>query len=209
MTKRTYHHLLVAIAIFFCGYSCSGSDPFALKAGGSFLWLSTVYLIGGYLRLYAPCKWKPTTCFSLAICLAFASCLRQLASVFIGFRIPGDRFGLISYTSPFTLVVAIMIFIGCVNMTYNEKAARFLKAISATTFGVYLIHVQPFVWIHVWCGKLREITISSIPELLIFVGVFSLVAFCGLSLLEYLRIQIFKWIGVNRMIEKIDTILKR
>jgi len=210
MTKREFQHFLIAIGIFICGYSiCSPKDLFGIRNGYSFPWLCIVYLMGAYLRIYPPRKIKPSVCFSLAALIAFATCLRQLVSIIIGFRIPGDRFATISYVSPFTLGVAIMIFLGCINMKIGEKTGRFLKTITATTFGIYLIHAQPFVWENILRAPLQNIKINTTPQFLIVVFSISILAFIGFALLEYCRLRLFAKIGIDNLIRKIDDYIKR
>lgn len=156
MSRREFHHLFTVIAIFICGYSIYSGDLFSLRRGYSFPWLCIVYLIGAYIRIFNPCHWNTSTCFVSAVVVAFITCLRQLISLLIGWRIPGDRFCLVSYVSASTLCIAILIFLGCLKLEIGEKTSRFLKTVSTTTFGIYLIHVQPYVWKNVWHEKFHQ-----------------------------------------------------
>lgn len=209
MTQREFQHLLFAIGIFICGYSIYSGDLFSMRAGYSFPWLCIVYLMGAYLRIYPIRKLNPVFCFSLAGIIAFVVCLRQLLSILIGFRIPGDRFALISYVSPFTLCIAIMIFLGCINMRIGDKGSRFLKTVAATTFGIYLIHVQPFVWRNVWHANLHNIKVDSSIELVVLVLFISSITFICFAVLEHCRLKLFSLIGIDGLIRKIDNHIKR
>ncbi len=209
MTKREFQHLLVAIGIFICGYSLCSGDRFSMRYGYSFPWLCIVYLMGAYLRIYPPRKLKPRFCFSMAFLIAFIACLRQLLPILIGVRIPGDRFVIISYVSPFTLGVAIMIFLGCLNMTIGDKVGRFLKTTAATTFGIYLIHVQPFVWQNIWHTNLHKIKVDSPIELVSLVLIISIVTFVGFATLEHCRLKLFAVLGIDNLIQKVDTFIRR
>ena len=208
MTKLEFQHLLVVIGVFICGYSIYSTDLFSMRRGYSFPWLCIVYIIGAYLRIYPPRKLSSVVCFSIAALIAFITCFRQFVSAIIGFRIPGDRFCLISYVSPFTLAIAIMIFIGCINMMFSDKMSRFLKTVATTTFGVYLIHVQPFVWKNVWMAKFHSIEVGSVSGLFLIVFLFSVGTFVGLSLLEYCRLLMFSKIGIDKLICKIDDYMQ-
>lgn len=209
LEKREFHHLLAAIAIFLCGYSCLGrGDQFRMCYGYSFVWLCVVYIIGAYIKLYNPITIPPKTCFCLAGAIAFASSFREFLSALFSYEIPGSQFSTISYTSPFTLAVAIFIFMGCLNLTFSERTANLLKKISATTFGIYLIHSQPFVW-DVWRYEFHKIKVTSIGNLLLLVSSFSFIAFVSFSLMEHLRLKVFERLGINRLINKIDNILPR
>ena len=210
ITKRELHHLLVAIAIFLCGYSCLGcGDQFQMHSGYSFGWLCVVYVIGAYIRIYSPLKMSPPKCFCVAGVIAFVCCFRQLLSIVISYRIPGDRFCLSAYTSPFTLAIALFIFIGCLNLSFSERIARFLKTAAATTFGIYLIHVQPFVWKNIWHFHLHQIQVGSISKLIVLVTSLSLLTFIAFAIVEHIRLKVFDRLGINRLIGKIDLLFPR
>lgn len=209
MSRKEFHHLFAAVAIFICGYSIYSGDLFSLRRGYSFPWLSIVYVIGAYIRLFNPCQWSASTCFMSAGGIAFITCLRQFISILIGYRIPGDRFCIVSYVSASTLCIAILIFLGCLKIDVGAKVGGLFKNVAATTFGIYLIHVQPFVWNCVWYEKLHQIKITNVSQMIVVVFGIATATFIVFSIFEYLRIKMFKKFGVDCLVAKIDNIIKR
>lgn len=209
MSKQEYNRFLAAVLIFMCGYTNLGVDPFGLSGGYSFLWLAVVYLFGAYIKRYSPIRIGSAKCFAIAMFFAFLPCLRQLFSLILGFRIPGDRFSFVAYPSVFTLFVAVFVFIGCLNLKYGAKVSRLARVVASTTFGVYLIHVQPFVWHNVWYATLEKIEVSTIP---FYIGVtigLSVMTFVILSAIEFVRLKLFDVLKVPQMLLKIDKVLPR
>lgn len=205
MSRKDFHRLFVAIAIFIGGYSVWG-DQFHLLYGLSFPWLCIVYIVGSYIRVYNPCRWKASTCFMAAGSVALITCLRQFLSLLMGYRIPGDRFCLFSHLSIFTLSIAVLLFLGCLKLSFDVRASRFLKMGASATFGVYLIHTQPFVWENVWRKNFHQITIESSLQLMGIVLGFSAVCLFFLLILEHCRLKVFEKLRVNRIGEKIDEL---
>lgn len=210
ISKKEFNRLLVAMLVFMGVYSWSGKDVFNLKEGYSFVWLLSMYLVGGYIRLYNPIAMRPAKCFVIALGFAFLPCIRQLLSILVGFRIPGDRFLLASYVSPFTIGVAVFIFVGCLQLkVHNKRVSNLISAVSATTFGVYLIHVQRFVWSSIWLPSMHKIetqTIGMYVACSLFVPV---IAFVIMASVEYIRLKLFEKLGVNKVLSRIDEILPR
>lgn len=192
-----------------CGYTNLGVDPFRLAGGYSFLWLAVVYLFGAYIKRYNPIRMASIKCFGIAIIMAFLPCLRQLLSFLIGIRIPGDRFHLISYPSIFTLFVAVFIFAGCINLRIGGRATKVVQVVSSTTFGIYLIHVQPFVWQNVWQATLGKIEVSTIPSYIGLTIGLSVATFVVFSTMEFVRLKLFDLLRVPQVITKIDGLLPR
>lgn len=210
MSKLEYDRLLIVIIIFMCGYENLKVDPFKLAHGYSFLWLAMVYLFGAYIRLYNPIRLGSLRCFVLAGIVAFIPSIRQLLAVVVGHRIPGDSIYLVGYVSVFTLAVAILIFVGCLSLRVkNDKTAYFIKSISVTTFGVYLIHVQPFVWDNIWRANLRKIAPLGVGEYLVILLSLTIAVFAILTVLELLRLKLFQMLRINLLLERVDVILPR
>lgn len=145
MTKREFQYAISAIFILACMTSLFEGDICYLGQGYSFAWLTILYVAGGYLRLYQPIGWRSSTCFIVAFISVLLGFSLGLLFEATGFHHPGEKIRLaISYVSPFTVIEAICIFVGCQHLKINARVAKFWKMLSISTFGVYLIHVQPF-----------------------------------------------------------------
>jgi len=211
LEKKEIRRLLVAFGIFICIYSCLGvgHDRFLVKGGYSFLWLAIVYVFGAYIRLYWQKHIHARWYIGGAIALVFICNVRQMISIFVGFRIPGDRFGIVSYVSPFTFSLACIIFLWCLSLEIkSDRICSILKKTSALTFGIYLIHVHPVVW-GIWCTHFKSIQINSVSTFVVFVVGTSIAVYSILCVIEYIRYRLFQKLGIERVVNVVDKILPR
>lgn len=201
LDANEFRRVFIAIFVFLSGYSvlCSGrngGDHFQMHHGFSFAWLAVVYVIGGYIRRFdGHIKFKPMICFAMAFALvALSAVVRLLISAFLP-KVAGSIM-LCSYTSPFVLAASILVFVGCINMRFANGASTWLKPVAATSFGVYLIHVQPYVFDNVWYRYLSKIEVSSAVYLVPVILGIGLCAFLAFVALEHLRLCLFRRIGL-------------
>ena len=110
--------------------------------GYSFEWLLVLYLVGAYIRLYNPLCMTNTMLFACIVVCAVISGWGPLLLRNGVVHLPREL-GFRDYTSPFTVVIALCIFVLCLKIQIAPKRTRRLVGIlSSTTLGVYLIHGQ-------------------------------------------------------------------
>lgn len=178
------------------------TDPFKLGMGYSFVWLLVSYFIGAYIKKYGLFKKVKSRWIFLVICLCFLLtwCFKLffVKYPFLTF----DFFGpdlLISYNSFTILFASIGFLILFSRLKINNKYfRRFVKRLAPVTFGVYIIHVQSWVWKLFINQKFSSIINydSVIMVLLVLFFVFMLYMLC--SFLEMIRIWLFKKIKIYR-----------
>ncbi len=139
------------------------------------LWFVVLYMIASYIKLYYKDKftWKKSLIIGSSIygaCLIFC-CIMN----FIGTKIP--KIG--SYDTYFMgmeklpiLCASIFIFLGFKGM--NIKTNKFINFISASTFGVYLIHDNKIVRTLLWKKWLKNSSMAN-SNLLIIHAIFSVI----------------------------------
>lgn len=204
MSKCEFRWLLVAILIFVSFYSCVGAESARLSGGYSFSWLAMVYIFGAYIRRFCNKKVSSFKCFLIALALGL---IPTTVSVF-RLRSWSNILSLSTYLSPFTLGVAIFIFVGCINLTIcKHNVSVVLKMLASASFGVYLIHSQPYFFTNVFQSGLRKVQVDNIPSYLIAVVAFSLLSFMISAFLELLRIKLFEKMKVAKVLERADAFL--
>ncbi len=193
VSKKTLQQTLLAVFIMVCMTSLIEGDICYFGYGYSFAWLSVLYVAGGYLRLYQPISWKSGTCFIVAFISVSLGFLLGILFDALGFHHPGEKIRLaVSYVSPFTVFEAICIFVGCQHLKiHNDRVAKFWKMLSISTFGVYLIHVQPFFFKKVWPQFLGRALPDSVWKLVPIEIFLALAIYIGCTFLELLRIKLF------------------
>ena len=95
------------------------------------------------------------------------------------------------YTSPFTVAIAICIFMICLKVRLcSNRLCRLVSTLSATTLGVYLIHVQPVCFRHFgpFC---KRFGVFGLWSYLATIVSWSLAFYFGCTLLDYLRLRLF------------------
>ena len=146
------------------------TDAFLLHDGYSPLWLFVMYLLGIYLRKYdllarlKPWKWALIYVF----CVLFAWAPR-MAALWLRPSLWGDCYGnlAIEYTSP-TMVLAAVALLGVFSqLRLPQGLQRPVRALSACSFGVYLLHAHPLVF-RLWLtDRFAGLGSVSTPELIL------------------------------------------
>lgn len=167
-----------------------------LNEGFSFLWLFVLYLVGALLsRLDLKKMNKPILLF----CLYLVSVvLTAILKIYIG-----DAW--LTYSSPTIFICALCLFLIFVNLDLDKVNIN-LRLIGSLTLGVYLIHIQAYVYQHLLLEKFSFIgkyEFYIIPICVLFV---SFIVYIFLLLIDYGRYKLFKIIKVN---EKIDAFFEK
>lgn len=102
---------------------------------------------------------------------------------------------------------AEIIFLGCLRIRIrNLYAARAISVLASATFGVYLIHMQPFVRDVIWFPTMKSISSSGTLKFMGKTFVVALSVFFLSSVLDLLRDRIFDWIKIKRLLALVDSI---
>lgn len=196
--KKGHKFLLGAIGLFVCVYSVlpSGGDTLSLYRGYSVIWVTIVYVVGGLIRIL----WKnqlPIWSLSLGV-VGFWG-----ATIVLQYALPAKPSSAVcSYTSPLTFGMAILVFLLCLRVPVKGiRVRRFVETLSLCSFGIYLIHVQPYFWVNVWKRYLANVHLTSCVEYLLLVFLLSAVFTMVFMFMEWSRQQLFRRMGIRRCLE--------
>ncbi len=175
-------------------------DMFATDAGYSPLWLIVMYCVGAYIRRYEK-EWKTWSSGRWF-------CIFALASVFNGLSVPAMRWckahlftlptqnGLfISYLSPSILLAAVAIFL-CVLKLRLQRGKRVITGLGSLTFGIYIIHMQPFVRELFFEQNFADAASQPWYTVLARLFGFTIVMFAACAVLDWIRKQLFHLLRV-------------
>jgi len=193
-------------------------DVFGLLHGFSVVWLMCCYIIGASLRkildnlkLDLLKKIQNAVPFLLIILLSAIAALTAIRC----FTPIGSQPHLLllydSYLSPFIVIYSVLLLIFFsgikVTTTYCKKTINFF---SPLTFGVYLIHTHPLVWKRIFEDNVKiHISTQFLPVLLFKIFTYSLIIFFVCALFDYIRKNIFDWLGVESLCKKIISIVEK
>ena len=140
--------------IFFSAYATIaanlGGDPFDEKEGYSVLWLCILYFFGAAVKKY---HWdefiwrkkKKKIIIISSMCVIFTGLWYLIVKVIMN-NIMGWSWGeriFMSYTSPTIFILSFCLLIIFSKLQFSVSAINMVKFFAPTTFGVYLLHMQP------------------------------------------------------------------
>ena len=180
-----------------------------LGMGYNILWLAMLYVVGAYIKLYPV---GISTPFLLLISV-FCTIIPLLIFVL------GVSYAVFSYTALHTVIYAISLFVLFTRINISSRfVQKIISCFASVSFSVYLIHCHP------WISKLL---FAKMPGLYFsmdypwwFSLVFGVVLYLAASIVDFIRISIFRlcrvnkvsdWVagGIERMVKKLMPKLKR
>lgn len=191
------------------------SFGFDIYDGKRVTWFIVLYFIASYVRKYIETSKIPSRkCFVVYL----VSCSLQLL-VWIIIYLAGNALDLNNqvlqyacdyyyfYGSCFTVFSATMLFLSFLGLKINStKISKCIIAIAPLTFGVYLIHDNPYLREFIW-KSIKELSETNLYTVL-YSLTFCLTIFVVCLLLDYLRSLLFmplykssRW---KMMIKRID-----
>ncbi len=185
-------------------------DFMALCNGYSTLWLSFLYIIGAYIKKYKPennkCK-RYLVGYAVCIIISFISFVAiSLLTHKVYGQIKGNLL-FIRYVSPFILISAIslLMFFSSIKIR-NKILVKIIKLAAPSTLGVYIIHEYPLC--RYILGKLEVFAAYPVIGMVLSViaAVFAVYIIC--TLIDILRIQLFKILKINELSMKIYTLFR-
>lgn len=218
LSRRQFHLLFAALFLIFgvIPVGSLGYDVMRISGGSHFSWMIVLYLIGGYFRMHAPPTKTSSNCWLLRYFL--------FAGVHLAYQFFVSVIGLSNYNtllltnlSPLVLGEAICLFLFCKDAFRNICADGFIgkliRFISPGVYSVYIIHVHPLVfWNEGIIGLFRSWDHLGIGAVFGALILTSVAVFAVCILLDFLRQQLFRTIGINRIAErwsdKLETLVR-
>lgn len=191
MTEKQHRNLLFLIGFF---YVLLGSVPKFHINFNYVTWFCIIYFIGSYIRLYPP-KIIENKTFrtSLFFSSVFLSCLSILIFNYISYKygMKLQYFLLIDSNKILAVFTAISSFI---YFKYLKiPSSKFINIISATTFGVFLIHANSDAmrqWL--WKDFLNNVGQYGTDNLYIHAILSVVCIFVICSLIDFIRIKLLE-----------------
>lgn len=194
--------------VFFLG------DAVYTGGGNSFAWFCYLYAVAAYFRLHYVPSFKPLKCFLIFLGVTVITPLCDL----ILYLLPADaingfcgkdfmksaRSMLFHYDSIIVFLSSVALLVFFINVRVkNQRINRLVLFFSPCTFGVYLIHDNPFV--RKWLWNLIDPTqyLYSYPVMFLSFICIVLVVFTVCALLEKVRATAFKPINNSKWLDSI------
>ena len=200
LNQKELRNLVLLLLGLVCGESfLLSSGALGVESGYSFEWLLVLYVVGAYLRLYNP-RDKSNWSLLGGVCLCamiagWASPILKKSVAHFGIIIPRlFEFG--GYTSPFTVLIALAVFLLCLKIPVtSERARKLIISLSSTTLGVYLIHVQPVFFSKVFGKMVSKLALTEGGGYLCAIILLTLAIYIACTILDFLRLMSFRLVG--------------
>ena len=158
--KKTYQVLLITLLIIWCILPTFTTKSFS---GSNLAWFLTLYAVAGYVRLYG---FNPKfTLKHYTIMFIVFALITFLSSVI--FTILGTKFTIFGQHATYffgqnrlpTFLSSLSLFMIFANM--KMKNYKLINIISASTFGVYLIHDNNLVRSYLWESVFKNVSYQN------------------------------------------------
>ncbi len=213
--KKQYGYMLLGMLVFFSLLpSYSNRDLFKTGTGYSMLWLVFMYLVGAYFRLHFSTE-KKIPFLKTGCAVAFI--LSALSMAYIRFSKEtallreGAGYTLYAndylYTSPYVVVCSLALFVLFINIKIeNNILGKVIGFVSATTFGIYLIHLNSVVLNNIIAGRWGSLTLRKPLGMAAGIIVASLEIFVICGAVEKVRQLLFKVFFIDKLVSLVDKI---
>ena len=202
--RKTLSFSLAGLFALICIFSTLMlSDPLRAGSGYTTFWLCLMYLLGAYIKKYQCFSSKKKTPFVLTFfALIVITLLSRLALHCLSDTILAHftkKNMLLSYTSPTIVGCALCLLAIFSNIQLRGAAQKIVSFVTPASLGVYLIHVHPLVFKHVIKNFAKDFPSEILPVFLGKAILSALVIFLVCLFVECLRIQIFKWLKLDKL----------
>lgn len=212
--KKQLTGLAVALLTFFSVVPLVvKSDLHFTNNGYSVLWISILYIIGGYIRKYdLQNKLSNVKCVLFYFSGVLISFGQKVLVEFLKFKINGETVNeglFIKYTSPTMVLCAVSLLCLFAKVNFKDGIKKAIAFFSPFAFSVYLIHTAPFVWSKVMKNRFAFAAEYNPFLMILTVLGLSIGIFVLCSLVDFLRVQIFKLCRIKELSVLIEkTIIK-
>ena len=187
------------------------ADLFFTVDGYSAFWLVILYFLGGVIkkcRILENIRIRWLLLMYLGVILItwlhklWADCHNMFSP-----NEPKMKQIFVEYTSPTILFAAIFLLVAFskLKINKNKSTAKFIKRVSPLSFGVYLIHVQYYVW-----RQLFENAFAYYAEFNAVALIFSVLGtviaiYTVCSVIDFLREKLFELLKIKKGLNKLES----
>lgn len=181
-------------------------DIFFSKNGYSFLWISSLYILGGIInKLKIAEKFNNISAlltYFIAVIISFAFNELTLKNNVKNVN-PSI---LTSYISPTILLCALSLLILAINMNIKKKwIINVIEFLSPLSFSVYIIHTNPYIWLNWFKDRFVSYAEFSPVKLFFVVILTALAIFFVCASIDLIRFYLFKFTKLSKRLAKLET----
>lgn len=191
MTEKQHFCLLITLGFI---YVFLGTIPYITMSMNYVTWFSVVYFIAAFIRLYPRNIYDNRKFWGLMLAVSMAVSIASIIVCTLLGLVAGPGFWYIFVTDCNTflaVVTSVCAFLFFKNL--NIGHSKFINTVSATTFGILLIHTNSSGMVKwLWTDTLKNVEMYTSPWLPLHAILSVLVVFAVCSLIDLARIQVIE-----------------
>lgn len=210
--EKLRQNIFITIILFSIIETITSIKNWGINVGYSFLWLAVLYLIGAYVSKYDSFS-KMTKAKSI---IGFIGCslitfLSRIAIQIVTLKLTGSpthgtKF--ITYVSPFMILSSLFLLALFSKIQFGSIGTAVVKWLSPMTFGVFILHTQRIIYAEMQGKFAFVVEYNAFLCVLMTIGItIGIYAIC--SVIDYLRILLFKLVRVKNISSTVEKILKK
>lgn len=212
--KKQLTGLVVFSIIFFSIFPMIfEKDIFFTNNGYSVIWISILYMIGGYIRKYEIYKKiSNLKCVVLYFAGVFITFGQKVIAEYVKLKLSGETVNegaFIKYTSPTMVLCAISLLCLFAKVNFKDGMKKVTAIFSPFAFSVYLIHTAPFVWSKVMKNRFVMFADFNPFGMVVAVLVTAVSIFLLCSFIDFIRTQLFKLLKIKELSIKIESFVTK
>ena len=182
------------------------SDIFQTAQGYSLWWLIALYLVGAYIKKYGcPLLKKPIPALAVyALSILAAWGIQMTEAYGVGIPLPN----MLVFTSPAMLLGSVALLVAFSGFRLPGPVKKAVSLCAPLSFSVYLIHVHPLVWRHLFEGRFAVFADYPAYGLVCAVIAAAVVIYAGCTLIDAVRAWLFRICRVRTGCEWLEERLK-
>ena len=188
-------------------------DIFFTNNGYSVIWISILYMIGGYIRKYEIYKIiSNIKCVVLYFAGVFITFGQKVIVEYVKLKLSGETVNegaFIKYTSPTMVLCAISLLCLFAKVNFKDGMKKVTAIFSPFAFSVYLIHTAPFVWSKVMKNRFVMFADFNPFGMVVAVLVTAVSIFLLCSFIDFIRTQLFKLLKIKELSIKIESFVTK
>lgn len=201
IAKERYILLILVLALLLPVVN-RGDCGALFSSGYNMIWLTVMYVVGAYIKLYPPVRYRSST---LLLCALFCSFISG------GGKLVGINLAFFSYSMLNNVLYSIVLFIVFTRLNVvSPMLRRLITLLAPAAFSVYLIQCHPWVW-NVFVSKMA-ICFLSLDCPWWFSLVFGMLLYFAATVIDFGRIALFRICRVNIVADyiaaRIETAVK-
>lgn len=180
-------------------------DTFSTGGGTGVVWFCVLYLTAAYIRIHdigkniSSGKWLSGYVAASVILALSKFSIAILTQSVLGHSVGTSIF--YGYESPVCFISSVCLFMAFRNSTKKGRMDKAVLAVSGTTFGVYLIHDNPFLRPVIWQIFAPENVDGNLFRLILLLIGIVMGIFLVCCAVEVLRRFLFRIIGIDRFFD--------